>query len=161
MVGILRAIAALMFNHTSPRSSRSHGEDDEDRTVEQSKCTILAIDDDPAVLQVFRELLLGQGFNVLTATSSAKGLDMVRYAQRDIRVVVLDFNMPQLDGSETLLYLRKLSPHVKVLGVTGVDVRLLSPSFRDGVDKFIHKPFRNEELVAALHSLLGNGATPL
>jgi len=65
------------------------------------KSTILVIDDNPIVLETIKTLLGKRGFNVLTTSSSPKGLDMLRYAGADIRLVVLDYSMPRLNGYET------------------------------------------------------------
>ena len=44
------------------------------------------------------------------------------------------------------------------MALTGVDVTALPPSFRDGVDLFMQKPFPVSQLIAALHKLVGNEA---
>jgi CheY-like chemotaxis protein len=162
MAGILRAIEAFVFNQTAPLSQEEEDEGSGrgQRSAERYKCTVLAIDDDAAFLHILRPVLREQGFNVLSTTSGAKGLDMLRYAQRDVRIVLLDYKMPQLNGEETLQHLRRLSSEIKVLAVTGVDAQLLPPSFCENVDKFIHKPFRNDQLIDAINSLLKNGETP-
>ena len=158
MSGFLHAVGALVFNRTVPLLPRERNQG-RAQTGEGPKCTVLAIDDDPSFLCILRPVLREEGFDVLTSTSGAKGLDMLRYGARDIRVVLLDYNMPQLNGAETLEHLRRLRPQVKVLAVTGVDAQLLPPSFREGVDKFLQKPFRSKELVDTINLLLGNGAT--
>jgi CheY-like chemotaxis protein len=122
---------------------------------ETPKVTVLAIDDDPAMLDVLRPLLKGEGYNVLTAQSGTKGLDMLRFAKRDIRVVVLDYNMPRLNGGETLQYLRKLAPGVKVVGLTGIKPELLPESYRETVDRLVLKPYRSSELLTSIRELLG------
>ena len=80
---------------------------------------------------------------------------MMRYCERDIRVVVLDYNMPRLNGAETLTFLRKLNPRVKVLALTGIDANLLPESFRTGVDKILTKPYSNSQLIDTVNELLG------
>ena len=121
----------------------------------QPKYTVLAIDDDPAFLSLLRPMLRDGGFNVLTSTSGPKGLQMVRFAGRSLSVVLLDYNMPQLNGAETLQYVRQLNANVKVMALTGVDLNLLPASFHEGVDKFIRKPFRSQDLIDAINSLIG------
>lgn len=171
MAGILRAIEAFVFNVTEPLSPEEEekwerdeeprqDQDQEDlRPVRTHKSTVLAIDDDLTFLHVLRPVLRGGGFNVLTSTSGAKGLDMLRYAARDIGVVLLDYNMPQLNGVETLQHIRRLTPEVKVLALTGVDAKLLPANFCEGVDKLLQKPFRNEDLIGSIDSLLRDEAS--
>ena len=121
-----------------------------------SKGTILVIDDDPKFLETMRILLRGAGYNVLTSGTGPKGLDMIRYAPRDVRTVLLDFNMPGFNGAETLEYLRKLTPNVKVIAVSGFKVTELPQSFQNGVERFVAKPFSNDQLLQTIEEVLAN-----
>jgi CheY-like chemotaxis protein len=125
----------------------------------EPKCTILIIDDDPAVLLTVRTLLAKHGFNVLSSTSSPKGLDLLRYAARDIRIVVLDYSMPKLNGDETLKFIRQLSPKAKVIGLTAMKVGDLPKAYLDGVDKLLAKPVVATELISAVDAFLTDGQT--
>src|SRR5882672_9286868 len=118
-MGIFSAAAALMGMNASPGAA---GQTDDEHSVDGSakKTTVLVIDDDPSFLDTMRAVLCNEGYNVLTSTTGAKGLDMVRYAPRDIGAVLLDFNMPWFNGAETLQFRRKLTPNAKVLAVSGV-----------------------------------------
>ena len=121
-----------------------------------SKGTILVIDDDPKFLETMRILLRGAGYNVLTSGTGPKGLDMIRYAPRDVRTVLLDFNMPGFNGAETLEYMRKLTPNVKVIAVSGFKVTELPQSFQKGVERFVAKPFSNDQLLQTIEEVLAN-----
>jgi CheY-like chemotaxis protein len=125
----------------------------------EPKSTVLVIDDDPAVLLTIKTLLVKRGFNVLSSSSSPKGLDLLRYAPRDIRLVVLDYNMPKLDGGETLNFIKQLSPNAKVIGLTGVDLDSVAKEYLDGIDKLLTKPVVATTLIAAVDELLGDGLT--
>jgi len=116
--------------------------------------TVLVIDDDPLLLESLCRVLQEAGFTVLKSSTGPKGLNMLRYGSSEIRLVLLDYHMPQLDGSATLEFARKLNPRVKVVGLTGVDARLLPASYRDGVAAVISKPFQTTELIAALEKVL-------
>lgn len=155
MTGILRAFGALFLNTTGSASGNGSGSKAEAAPEERVRGTVLAIDDDRAMLDVLQPVLRAEGFNVLTACSGAKGLDMMRYCERDICVVVLDYNMPRLSGAETLTFLRKINPRVKVLALTGIDANLLPESFRTGVDKILAKPYSTGQLIDSVNELLG------
>jgi CheY-like chemotaxis protein len=157
-MGIFGAAVALFGKSGSqpiePRSRRKHTDD----TTEPKK-TILIIDDDPSFLDTMRAVLANEGYNVLASSTGPKGLDMIRYAGGDIGAVLLDFNMPRFNGAETLQFLRKLNPNAKVLAVSGVNSSELPSDFRDGVERFIPKPFSNADLLKTLDEVLdGNQA---
>jgi CheY-like chemotaxis protein len=123
----------------------------------EPKCTILAIDDDPAVLLTVKTLLVKRGFNVLSSTSSPKGLDLLRYAARDIRIVVLDYSMPKLNGDETLKFVRHLNPNAKVIGLTAMKIEELPKAYLEGVDKLLTKPVIAADLIGAIDGFLNQG----
>ena len=152
-MGIFRAAAALFGNGgLQDTQEQLSGKNRADSSV--AKSTVLIIDDDPSYLDTMRALLSGEGYNVLTSSTGPKGLDMVRYAPRDIGAVLLDYNMPRFNGAETLQFLRKLCPDVKVLAVSGVNLNQLPPDFRAGVDRFIPKPFSNADLLKTIEEVM-------
>ncbi len=152
-MGIFSAAIALLgkggSRDTEDRPRARHSGDGTD-----PRSTVLIIDDDTSFLDAMRSLLDNAGYNVLTSSTGPKGLDMLRYAPRDIGAVLLDFNMPRFNGTETLQFLRKLSPQVKVLAVSGVNVKELPAEFRDGVERFVPKPFSNDDLLKTLDEVL-------
>ena len=150
--------AALALFGKKPHSN-GNGEDGAAEAA-APKSTILVIDDDPKFLDTMRILLRGAGYTVLTSSTGPKGLDMIRYAPHGVRTVLLDFNMPGFNGAETLAYLRKLNPNVKVIAVSGFKVNELPPSFQKGVERFVAKPFSNGELLETIESVLGGESKP-
>jgi CheY-like chemotaxis protein len=156
-MGLLRTVDDLLFK--SQTAKAREGKTAAKDAGLPSKCTVLAIDDDPVFLESIRWLLRDAGYSVLTCTSGAKGLDMLRYAVRDVGAVLLDYNMPKFNGEDTLQYVRQLAPQAKVIGLTGTPFQQLPESFRDGVDKFIQKPCQSGALVAGLSEVLQAAAT--
>jgi CheY-like chemotaxis protein len=116
--------------------------------------SILLIDDDPDFLATIRPLLATHGFHVYTAASGATGLNILQNGPDDLRVLLLDFKMPTFDGAETLRYVQRVRPGIKVIGVTAVPFDQLPEEFRNGVDKLIFKPFKTNDLVAAIEELV-------
>jgi CheY-like chemotaxis protein len=127
--------------------------------VAEPKSTILVIDDDPVLLQTVKSLLGKRGFNVVTSSSGQKGLDMLRNAAGDIRVVVLDYRMPELNGGETLKFIKQLSPNAKVIGLTAVDLDSVPEAYLDGVDKLLTKPVIATQLIGAIDEFLAEEPT--
>ncbi len=75
--------------------------------------TILCIDDDPTILELYGALLESKGYRVLTATDGPSGIDLIR--KHCIDVVVLDFNMPGMDGNEVAQVLRQEQSTIPVV----------------------------------------------
>lgn len=146
-MGLLNAIGSLFVQDVP--DTRPEGEE---HRAELERRTVLVIDDDQNFLDTTVTGLRESGFNVLKATTGPKGLNILRYAPQDIKVVLLDFDMPNFDGWQTLEFVRKLSAQAKVVGVTGVDPKFLPPSFRDGVDQLLLKPFGRDALVEILNA---------
>ena len=146
-------------NPTTPATAQDKVEPQAEPVVE-SKHTVLAIDDDPIFLHTVTSVLRKHGFDVLMSTTGTKGLNMLAYGSEDIEVVLLDYSMPQLNGVETLGYVRRLNPNVKVIALTAVDLSQLPKSFRDGVDILIQKPFDARKVIDAIRSLVEPEAQP-
>jgi len=111
---------------------------------------ILCIDDEPRGLEVRKAVLQRKGYNVLTATSGREGLDL--FAANPIRAVVLDYAMPEMNGSEVAAELRRLNPEVKILLLSAyVD---LPEEVLNRVDRRVLKGTSPIEFLSALQQLL-------
>ena len=124
------------------------------QTTANSTYTVLVVDDDIALNHMLRDALSGVGFNVLTSSNGLKGLNTIRYGSK-VDVVLLDYSMTALDGSQTLEHLNNHFPNVKAIGITGLDTSELPDTYRNGVEQLLLKPIKIPDLVAAIHSVLG------
>jgi DNA-binding NtrC family response regulator len=75
--------------------------------------TILCIDDNRNILQIHQALLERKGYRVVTALDGATGIDLSR--RQSIDVVVLDFNMPGMDGNQVAQVMRREQPTLPVV----------------------------------------------
>ena len=158
-MGIFSAAVALFSNSGGGQHTERHPDDESNGGAgsvgeTKTKCTILVIDDEPSLLETLRLILSEAGYNVLTSATGPKGLDMVRYAPKDVRLVLLDYNMPRFNGAETLEFLRKLNPALKIMAMSGLRATELPESFYTGVDRFVSKPFKNDELLKMVEEVL-------
>jgi signal transduction histidine kinase/DNA-binding response OmpR family regulator len=100
------------------------------------KANILIVDDIPDKLLVYRTVLEELGQNIVTATSGAEALKQV--LRDDFAVILLDVNMPDIDGFETaeLIRQRKRSAHTPIIFLTSFadEVRIEQGYARGGVD---------------------------
>jgi CheY-like chemotaxis protein len=74
---------------------------------------ILCIDDEPVGLQVRKMLLETQGYKVLTASSGREALEL--FKAHPVSAVVLDYAMPEMNGDQVAIALKRLNPTVKIL----------------------------------------------
>ena len=81
--------------------------------------TILCIDNDPAILEVLKALLGSKGHIVLTATDGPDGIALTH--KHSIDAIVLDFEMPGMDGAQVAQVLMKEQPTTPVVICSGSD----------------------------------------
>lgn len=81
--------------------------------------TILCIDNDPAILGVLKALLGSKGYTVLTATDGLNGIALTH--KHSIDAIVLDFDMPGMDGAQVAQVLMKEQPTTPVVICSGSD----------------------------------------
>lgn len=114
---------------------------------------ILVVDDEVRVLASLRRGLELSDFEVVSASDGAEALSLVRSAEPD--AMVLDVNMPNLDGAGVVTSLRALGNDIPICVLsarTAVSDRIAA--LERGADDYLTKPFDLGELVARLHALL-------
>lgn len=77
---------------------------------------ILVVDDDPGMVETLTDVLTASGFETAKATSGREAIERARGATFDL--ILMDIQMPGLNGVETLHALRALDPHVAVVMMT-------------------------------------------
>jgi DNA-binding response OmpR family regulator len=112
---------------------------------------ILVIDDDVLLLRMISRILVADGHEVLTASEGARG--MVLYHQENPEIVITDIVMPNQEGFETILTLRRDDTPVKILAMSGTDAEMLETARLIGADDIIEKPFRAQELLSRVRAL--------
>jgi signal transduction histidine kinase/CheY-like chemotaxis protein len=116
--------------------------------------SVLVIEDEDGIRSVARAALEGAGFSVHTASDGVEGVTAFE-AYPDVSVVVLDVTMPRMDGADTLEALRRLRPDLPVILTSGYGEDVLLARFGGRpLAGFLPKPFRPEQLVEAVRSIL-------
>lgn len=119
------------------------------------KATILAVDDDAAILSLVQLNLELDGYRVITAQNAVDALALARQHQPD--VAILDVMMPKVDGFTLLHQLRqeKALSETPVLMLTALgQLEHKSQGFRTGADDYLVKPFDINELLLRVEALL-------
>lgn len=117
---------------------------------------ILIIDDEESMRFVIRGMLNLEGFSTDEAIDGAMGLERCKQSPPDL--VITDLVMPEKEGIETIMELRKLHPDMKIIAISGgagFDPTAFLAAARElGADDALSKPFKSEELIAAVRRLL-------
>ena len=112
---------------------------------------ILVIDDDFLLLRTMAKILASDGHEVITASEGSRG--MVLFRQENPDVVITDIVMPQKEGLETILTLRRDDNPIKILAMSGHDDDMLETARLIGADDVIAQPFRAQELLSLIRAL--------
>jgi two-component system cell cycle sensor histidine kinase/response regulator CckA len=103
---------------------------------------ILLVDDEQMMLNSTRRMLEKIGYRVLPAISGIKAIEIYQERADDIALVILDFMMPEMDGSETFEELVKIDPDVKVMLSSGYSIDdKIETLLQNGIQGFIQKPY--------------------
>lgn len=112
--------------------------------------SVLVVDDQDQVRQLIRETLEQAGYEVEEARDGKEGLD--RYRARSTDLVIMDILMPDQDGLETIMTLRREFPETRVIAMTGGSDTIGILNFLDvakmlGARRTLQKPFELKVLL--------------
>lgn len=116
---------------------------------------ILVVDDEPGIRQICSAYFSREEFHCQLAANGVEGLQML--AERAFDVVLLDFDMPLLSGTETLRQIRLLgnNPNVRVIMMSGgISPDEMSEMLANGADDYLTKPFNRLQLVSRTRAAL-------
>lgn len=121
---------------------------------------ILVVDDEPQIRRVMRATLITDGYEVSDARSGEEALTALRENAFDL--ILLDMNMPGLDGLETCRALRAIRPDsdlaIIMLTIRGAEKDKVK-ALDAGADDYVTKPFSTPELLARIRAALRRMAT--
>ena len=113
---------------------------------------ILVVDDEPEMLNLLQTAMKDLGYSVVCARN---GVEAVENAADDIKLIILDMIMPEMDGVSALRFIRQKTPDVKVLISSGYTSPEKMPVLeRLGVEGFVQKPFELGKLAATVRDVL-------
>lgn len=114
---------------------------------------ILVIEDEKDICEFVSKLLIDQGHTVYSAGKGIEGLELAEKVSPDL--VVLDLNLPDIDGESVCKQLKDAYPETQVLMLTARDTsRDLAHGLNIGADDYMTKPFEPEVLKARVNARL-------
>lgn len=112
---------------------------------------ILLVDDEPAIRQMLTRLLVGEGYTVLPVANGAEALEFADHA--DFNLVLLDLNMPGLDGWDTFEQLTAKKPLLPVIVITARPNQRFT-ALAAGIGALMEKPLDLQKLFVTIRNLL-------
>lgn len=114
-----------------------------------SAALILIIDDEPMIRNVVSEVLSLAGFRVVSAANGAKALSLYEDHRDDIETVLLDYDLPHMDGEQIFLKLRQLNPLLRII----ISSSYIPPAVKHRLNQencveFLPKPYNLATLFA-------------
>ena len=120
------------------------------------RATILVIDDENMIIELFRETLKGRDYSLLSARNGIDGLRLL--SELDIDMVFLDLKVPGMNGAEIFRRIKNKKPNLPVIIMTGYpDSDLMAQALAQGPFAIMNKPFTDNDITTAVSSFLKAG----
>src|SRR6056297_1488747 len=114
---------------------------------------VLLVEDDPTTSRSIELMLTHANLNVYATDLGEEGIDLAKLYDYDL--ILLDINLPDMNGHEVLRQLRLSRIETPILVLTGDDATESKlKSFGFGADDYLTKPFHREELIARIHAII-------
>lgn len=114
---------------------------------------VLLVEDDPTTSKSIELMLTHANLNVYATDLGEEGIDLAKLYDYDL--ILLDLNLPDMNGHEVLRQLRMARIETPILILSGADdTESKIKGFGFGADDYLTKPFHREELVARIHAII-------
>jgi signal transduction histidine kinase len=116
---------------------------------------VLVVDDEPSVVELFRDFLGSQNYELFTAVNGEEAVRMLESVRPE--VVLTDINLPGLSGLEVMREAKRVDPEVSVIVVTGhASASSAIDALRQGAYDYITKPFDLDEVLQLVERSIAN-----
>jgi PAS domain S-box-containing protein len=117
--------------------------------------TVLLIEDEEALKELVRIVLVSKGYRVLTAEDGMRGVELYGQHRKEIAVVLSDMGLPLLGGEEVCRRIREINPEAKIIIASG----FVAPDAREvllraGVTRIIQKPYLTENVLQVVREVI-------
>lgn len=119
---------------------------------------ILVVDDEPSLREIIRAVLVGHGYRVLVAAHGVEAVQLYAAQPNDVKAVITDMDMPEMDGRRLIKLLRQLNPDLPIILSTGVANHVGADQHSAearalGINQVLIKPYSAQSVLQAVHQL--------
>jgi len=109
---------------------------------------ILIAEDDDSVLEVLRLILSKENYQILTAKNGREAVDIYRFARPEL--VLMDIELPEVDGVAATMEIKTIDPDAKIIGVTAYARSRGKELASAGALEIIEKPFNRRKIISTI-----------
>ncbi|MDR1651624.1 MAG: response regulator [Synergistaceae bacterium] len=118
---------------------------------------VLAVDDAPEILEIFRSILSPYGVFSETALSGGEALEEIQRAQKPFDVIFVDWKMPDMDGVEFIRRVKSIAGNPVVIMISAADLSEIQEQAKEvGVDMFLQKPLFPSNVFNIINECMSN-----
>ncbi len=122
---------------------------------QSDKIKILAIDDQPVIIELLKAMCQSLGYEITTALSGEEGIKLAGETKFDL--ILTDLAMPGMSGLETARKIIQIHKKIPIILLTGWEVKVDEADLEaSGITKVLYKPFRIEQLTDLIKSAVSN-----
>jgi two-component system chemotaxis response regulator CheY len=117
----------------------------------------LVVDDSMVARNINKNVLVSMGYDVIQASNGQEALDLLKGISDHVDLILLDWNMPVLNGYETLKMIRQQKAYdpIRIVMVsTESEEEYIDRAIKRGANGYIGKPFTAEELIAKVTAVV-------
>ncbi|WP_052754487.1 PAS domain-containing hybrid sensor histidine kinase/response regulator [Calothrix sp. 336/3] len=114
---------------------------------------VMIVDDETSIQEAMKILLENYEYKTLVASDGVEAVKLYTRYKDEIKVVIIDMMMPNIDGLTILPVLKQINSQVVIIAVSGLPSNQ-EQALSSGAQAFLAKPYRAEEILVTLHNLL-------
>jgi len=128
---------------------------------DRSTKRILVVEDEPAVLEFLKTVLVREGYDVVLASDGGEALELLTHeGTENLDLVITDLQLPRVMGVDLFREVLKQDPKLKVILITGYGVvEEYLELMTEGAFEYLNKPIRINELLRIVREAIGAGQT--
>lgn len=153
--GVARSAVFPSASATAAAEGVQSGADVKIHNPGGSRELVMIVDDEDFVTLLAQRILTEKGYRVITAKDGFQAIEFYRKLRDQVALIILDFTMPVMDGSDVFNELLQINPQVPVVLSSGfAEQDRLRKMLAKGLRGFIPKPYTQEKLLSQIRSTL-------